>query len=167
MPRVIHTTVDSPIGELLLKGDGRALTGLYMSGGKFAQTATDDWERDDDAFADVRAQLAAYFAGELTDFEVPLAPVGTAFQLSVWGALQEIPYGRTESYGQLAARVGNVRACRAVGLANGRNPISIIVPCHRVIGASGTLTGYGGGLERKRQLLNLETGVLSAARAAA
>jgi methylated-DNA-[protein]-cysteine S-methyltransferase len=166
MPALIHTTIDSPIGELLLKGDGRALTGLYMSGGKFAPAIFDQWERDDDAFGEVRAQLGAYFAGELTEFDVPMAPAGTAFQLSVWKALGEIPYGTTQSYGQLAARVGNVRACRAVGLANGRNPISIIVPCHRVIGASGTLTGYGGGLERKRQLLDLETGVLSAARAA-
>jgi len=165
VPTLIHTTIDSPIGELLLKGDGQALTGLYMSGGRFAPSISDQWERDDDAFDDARAQLAAYFAGELTAFDVPLAAAGTAFQRSVWRALEEIPYGTTQSYGQLAARVGNVRACRAVGLANGRNPISIIVPCHRVIGASGTLTGYGGGLERKRQLLDLETGA-AAARAA-
>jgi len=166
MRPLTHTTVDSPIGELLLTSDGEALTGLYMAGGRHALVAADDWNRDDDPFDDVRAQLAAYFAGELTDFDVPLAPAGTPFQLSVWRALEEIPYGQTRSYGQLAARVGNVRACRAVGLANGRNPISIIVPCHRVIGASGTLTGYGGGLERKRHLLAMETGVVSAARAA-
>ncbi len=166
MPNLSYTTVDSPIGELLLTGDGHALTGLHMSGGRFAPVASDDWERDDHGFDDVRAQLAAYFAGELTEFDVPLAAAGTVFQRSVWRALEEIPYGRTWSYGQLAARVGNVRACRAVGLANGRNPIAIIVPCHRVIGASGTLTGYGGGLERKRQLLDLETGVVSGARAA-
>jgi methylated-DNA-[protein]-cysteine S-methyltransferase len=105
---------------------------------------------------DAEAQLSAYFAGELRRFDLPLAPRGTAFQLSVWDALLEIPYGATTSYSELAATIGRPSACRAVGAANGRNPLAVIVPCHRVIGAAGALTGYGGGLERKRMLLALE-----------
>lgn len=148
------TTVPSPIGDLLLLGDGDALSGLYME--PWAPAAA--WQRADDAFTAAREQLDAYFAGELTAFDLPLAPRGTEFQLRVWTALQEIPYGETTSYGALAGRIGAPGAARAVGLANGRNPISIIVPCHRVIGAGGSLTGYGGGLERKRALLDLERG---------
>ncbi|MBO0838982.1 MAG: methylated-DNA--[protein]-cysteine S-methyltransferase, partial [Actinobacteria bacterium] len=101
-------------------------------------------------------QLDAYFAGELTEFSLPLAPAGTQFQRQVWAALQQIPYGQTWSYGQLAEKIGNPAAVRAVGLANGRNPIAVVIPCHRVIGADGSLTGYGGGLDRKRFLLDLE-----------
>ena len=104
----------------------------------------------------VAGQLRAYFAGELRDFDLPLAPRGTAFQQSVWDALLEIPYGATTTYSELAATIGRPSACRAVGAANGRNPLAVIVPCHRVIGAAGALTGYGGGLERKRMLLALE-----------
>ena len=115
-----------------------------------------DWVRDNGMFSDVVDQLAAYFAGELTEFDVPLDFAGSAFQQRVWNALRTIPYGETRSYGQIANEIGATGAARAVGLANGRNPIAIIVPCHRVIGAAGSLTGYGGGLDRKRTLLQLE-----------
>ncbi len=148
----LYSQTDSPIGPLLLTGDGHSLTGLYMdrepNGGR----------RDDAAFTHVREQLEAYFSGELTRFHIPLAAHGTEFQRRVWDALREIPYGETTSYGTLAESIGRPDACRAVGLANGRNPISIVVPCHRVIGASGALTGYGGGIERKRWLLAHELG---------
>jgi methylated-DNA-[protein]-cysteine S-methyltransferase len=150
-------TIDSPIGELLLTGDGRALTGLHMQ----PFDIHPQWRRDPAAFADAEAQLHAYFEGRLEDFDLPLAPRGTEFQLRVWEALRAIPYGETTSYGELAAAIGSPGASRAVGAANGRNPIAVIVPCHRVIGASGMLTGYGGGLERKRILLELEQGVAS------
>lgn len=152
-----YTLLPSPVGELLLTGNGTHLTGLYMPPHKWAPTRADDWVRDDARFAPATAQLAAYFGGDLTDFNVPLDPSGTPFQMRVWEALRAIPYGQTVSYGQVAARIGQPTASRAVGLANGRNPISIIVPCHRVIGASGSLTGYGGGLDRKQLLLALES----------
>ncbi|MFL6239466.1 MAG: methylated-DNA--[protein]-cysteine S-methyltransferase [Actinomycetes bacterium] len=148
----VYTTMPSPIGELLLTGDGAALTRLHMS--PFAIETT--WERDDDALADYVGQLQDYFAGTRRDFDIPLAPAGTPFQQRVWAALLEIPYAETRSYLQLATRIGNAKACRAVGLANGRNPIAVVVPCHRVIGANGSLTGYGGGMDRKRVLLDLE-----------
>jgi methylated-DNA-[protein]-cysteine S-methyltransferase len=123
----------------------------------FDEAVKDDWvEYDDGVLAEARAQLSAYFAGERTTFDLPLAPVGTPFQQRVWGELRRIPYAETVSYGELANRLGSPGASRAVGLANGRNPIAIVVPCHRVIGADGTLTGYAGGLERKRALLDLE-----------
>ena len=154
----IYTMMDSPIGELTLIGDGAALTGLYM---ERRQALDAGWVRDDAALAEARRQMEAYFAGELTTFEVPLAPRGTAFQEKVWQALRTIPYGTTASYRDIAIQVGNPTAVRAVGAANGRNPISIIVPCHRVIGANGSLTGYGGGMERKRWLLDLEARVLA------
>ena len=144
--------VDSPIGELLLVGDGRSLTQLHMSPPPDASAG----RHDPEAFADVEAQLTAYFAGDLTDFDVPLAPTGTGFQLRVWSALLDIPYGETVSYGEIAMAVGKPEAVRAVGATNGRNPIAVIVPCHRVIGSDGTLVGYGGGLPRKRLLLELE-----------
>lgn len=115
-----------------------------------------NWEQDDDVFGDAVEQLGAYFAGELTSFDLDLELVGTEFQRRVWEALRTIPYGETRSYGEIALQIGAPGAFRAVGLANGRNPIGIIVPCHRVIGASGALTGYGGGLDRKRALLDLE-----------
>ncbi len=153
-----YTTVSSPIGELLLLGDGEALHGLYMQdGGRPARVAA-SWEESAAPFVDVREQLREYFAGERTSFDVTLAPRGAEFELRVWRALREIPYGETVSYGEIARRVGQPQAARAVGLANGRNPIAVIVPCHRVIGADGSLTGYGGGLERKRLLLELECG---------
>ncbi|RCV55444.1 methylated-DNA--[protein]-cysteine S-methyltransferase [Marinitenerispora sediminis] len=151
-----YTLLPSPIGEILLTGDGAALTGLYMRPEAGWERTAADWRRDDGAFAETKRQLAAYFAGELREFSVPLAPSGTPFQLRVWRTLTTIPYGRTTSYGEIAARLGRPTASRAVGMANGRNPISIIVPCHRVIGANGALTGYGGGLPRKERLLRLE-----------
>jgi methylated-DNA-[protein]-cysteine S-methyltransferase len=146
--------VDSPLGELQLVGDGRSLTRLEMSPRSIPAGASHDPE----AFGDVEAQLDAYFTGELTEFDVPLAPAGSGFQLAVWAALTRIPYGDTASYGEIAAEVGRPDAVRAVGSTNGRNPIAVIIPCHRVIGADGTLVGYGGGLPRKRLLLELEAG---------
>lgn len=154
MPR--YTIVDSPIGELLLVGDGHALTGLFMLDDRSGAVGA-HWRADPGLFTEVERQLRAYFAGELRVFDVPLAPRGTDFQREVWRALTSIPYGTTSTYGKIAADVGRPAASRAVGMANGRNPISLIVPCHRVIGSNGTLTGYGGGLHRKEYLLTLET----------
>jgi methylated-DNA-[protein]-cysteine S-methyltransferase len=145
--------VASPIGDLLLVGNGRALTELVLSG---AWSSVD--EPSDGVLDEAARQLEAYFAGDLRDFDVPLEPTGTPFQLRVWHALLELDYGTTTSYGALAAELGKPTASRAVGAANGSNPIAIIIPCHRVIGAAGSLTGYGGGLERKRWLLDLEAG---------
>jgi methylated-DNA-[protein]-cysteine S-methyltransferase len=156
MERLLHTTIDSPIGELLLVGDGEALSGLYMQEGRRPVRVRPEWKRADEPFVEAREQLDQYFAGERTEFDLELRPAGSAFQRRVWRALEEIPYGRTISYGELARGIGPEVGPRAVGAANGRNPISIVVPCHRVIGADGTLTGYGGGLERKRFLLDLE-----------
>ena len=153
-----YTTLESPIGELLLLGDGEDLHGLYMQEGRRPVSVSSSWERSDPAFADVGEQLEQYFAGERTSFDVGLSMRGAEFERRVWRALREIPYGETVSYGEIARRVGSPQAARAVGLANGRNPIAVIVPCHRVIGADGGLTGYGGGLERKRLLLELESG---------
>jgi methylated-DNA-[protein]-cysteine S-methyltransferase len=160
MSTLIYTTIDSPIGELLLVGDGSALHRLSMQGGRRPVAIDPDWERDDDAFEDVRRQLGEYFGGTRREFDLPLSLAGNGFESRVWDALQGIGYGETVSYGEIAARIGEPGAARAVGLANGRNPIAVIVPCHRVIGADGSLTGYGGGLERKRLLLDLEAGVL-------
>jgi methylated-DNA-[protein]-cysteine S-methyltransferase len=154
----LYTTMPSPIGELLLVGDGSTLSGLYMQDGRKPKRIASDWTEVTAPFAYVRAQLEEYFTGERTSFDVSLAPKGAPFELEVWRALEEIPYGETVSYGEIARRVGQPTAARAVGTANGRNPISVIVPCHRVIGADGSLTGYGGGLERKRLLLELEAG---------
>jgi methylated-DNA-[protein]-cysteine S-methyltransferase len=147
-----YTRHQSPIGELQLLADHEGLTGLYLR----AEPVRTGWERADAPFAAVREQLDAYFAGELTEFDLPLAPTGTEFQMRVWDELRRIPFGETISYGELAVRIGNPRTVRAVGLANGRNPVPIIVPCHRVIGADGSLVGYGGGLDRKRWLLEHE-----------
>jgi len=153
-----YTYYDSPVQPLLLTSDGAALTGLYMVEHKHGPEVGADWIEQSDAqpFTETKRQLALYFAGQLTEFDLPLAPEGTVFQQKVWQELRHIPYGATLSYGELARRIGNPNASRAVGLANGRNPISIIVPCHRVIGASGKLVGYGGGLSRKEILLALE-----------
>ena len=153
MKTTLYSTIASPIGELLLTSDGASVTGLYMHKQKHGAARTGDWKRDDAALSEPRAQLEAYFAGALREFDLPLAAEGTPFQQRVWRALCEIPYGETISYGELARRIGQPTASRAVGLANGQNPIAIVVPCHRVIGANGSLTGYGGGLERKRWLL--------------
>jgi len=155
---VLYATLDSPIGELLLLGDGHSLRGLHMQGGRRPTAIRSSWERSPAAFAGVRAQLHEYFAGRLTTFDTPLDLRGNAFERRVWRALLEIPYGATVSYGELAREVGHPTAARAVGVANAHNPVAVIVPCHRVIGADGSLTGYGGGLERKRLLLDLERG---------
>ena len=154
----VHTVMDSPVGPLTLVAEDGRLAGLYMTDQRHRPDAPVFGDRDDDAepFAAARAQLTEYFAGERTTFDLPLAPHGTEFQQTVWAALQEIPYGHTWSYGQLADHIGNPKASRAVGLANGRNPIGIVIPCHRVVGSTGALTGYGGGLERKQALLDLE-----------
>ncbi len=160
-----HFLLDSPIGRLtLVKTDG-VLSGLYMADPAGAGTETLGVPQDR-GFEDVVKQVQEYFARERTIFTVPIAPMGTTFQQRVWTQLRTIPYGETRSYVQLADAIGNRAAMRAVGAANGRNPISIIVPCHRVIGSDGTLVGYGGGLERKRFLLELEGITLPLARAA-
>mgnify|MGYP001239092580 CR=1 FL=1 len=155
----LYSVLPSPIGDLLLTGDGESLTGLWMGPEKGAEAGIgSDWRHDPAWFGAVADQLRAYFAGELREFSVRLAPAGTRFQRRVWRELTTIAYGRTTSYGAIAAAIGHPNGSRAVGMANGRNPISIIVPCHRVIGANGSLTGYGGGLGRKRHLLALEGG---------
>jgi methylated-DNA-[protein]-cysteine S-methyltransferase len=165
MSTLTYTTIDSPIGELLLVGDGESLHCLSMQDGRRPTRVDQRWERRDGAYGDVRRQLEEYFAGTRRSFDVPLSLHGNEFELRVWSALREIGYGETASYGEVATRIGAPSAARAVGLANGRNPIAVIVPCHRVIGADGSLTGYGGGLERKRLLLDLEAGVLPLAAA--
>ena len=156
-----YDTIDSPIGELLLTAEGGALTRLYMS----PFDVEGDWEHDPAALAEPARQLCEYFAGERTEFELALDAAGTDFQRRVWERLVAIPYGETTTYGELALELGDPRKVRAVGMANGRNPISIIVPCHRMIGADGTLVGYGGGLERKRILLAHEAEVAAGFRA--
>jgi methylated-DNA-[protein]-cysteine S-methyltransferase len=156
---LLYSTLESPIGELLLLGDGHAVHGLYMQAGRKPIAIASAWEHEPEAFADLAGQLNEYFAGARRSFDVSLQMRGTPFQRRVWDELREIPYGETISYGELARRIGSPSAFRAVGLANGCNPVGVIVPCHRVIGANGTLTGYGGGIERKRLLLDLETRV--------
>ena len=151
-----YRIIESPVGFVTIAGDDDTITGVRMEDQAHPPAGLEDWEPDERAFQRVVDQLEAYFAGELTDFDVTLRLEGTEFQRRVWAGLLEIPYGETISYGELATRIGQPTASRAVGLANGRNPVSIIVPCHRVIGASGALTGYGGGLDRKRTLLDLE-----------
>ncbi len=151
--------VPSPVGDLTLTGTDGVLAGCWFEGRKESARLLGDLRRDDQVFAAVSEQLASYFAGELRQFDLVLDPTGTPFQHEVWGHLRAIPYGETRSYGQVASRLGSANKSRAVGLANGRNPISIIVPCHRVIGADGALTGFGGGIDRKRFLLDLESGV--------
>jgi methylated-DNA-[protein]-cysteine S-methyltransferase len=153
-----HTVVDSPVGPLTLVATDGELAGLYMIEHRHRPPIETFGELDAEPFAVVADQLAEYFAGRRTEFDLPLAHGGTPFQRTVWAALQEIPYGETITYAELAERIGRPTASRAVGLANGKNPISIIVPCHRVIGSSGDLTGYGGGLARKRHLLDFERG---------
>lgn len=152
------TVLESPVGELLASADAAGrITGLHFLDGHRIPKRDASWVRDERALAPLRRQLEEYFAGERREFELELAPQGSPFQLEVWRALCAIPYGATASYGEIAAIVGQPGAARAVGGANNRNPIAIVVPCHRVIGASGSLTGYGGGLHRKERLLALET----------
>ena len=145
--------ISTPIGILLAaRNEEGALTQLHFAGAE----PPDDWVRDDTVFGDLNAQLRAYFDGDLRTFDLPLAPQGTPFQQRVWRALLTIPYGETRSYANIADAIGKPSACRAVGAANGANPIPIVIPCHRVIGSSGSLTGFGGGIDVKRRLLALE-----------
>ena len=163
-----HTVIESVLGPLTIVAEDGQIRCLYMD---LQRHRPDDDElgepdprgREVEPFKAAADQLEAYFAGELTTFDLPLAPRGSGFQQRVWAALQEIPYGRTESYGELAERIGSPGGARAVGLANGKNPIGIVIPCHRVVGSNGNLTGYGGGLNRKRRLLDLELAVSGAA----
>jgi methylated-DNA-[protein]-cysteine S-methyltransferase len=153
---MFYDFMDSPIGPLVVVCDDAALTELLLPKNGEPRHIAPEWQRSSTRLREVRAQLAAYFAGKLLTFDLPLAPRGTEFQRSVWGELLHIPYGDTASYIELARRLGNPSAMRAVGAANGANPIAIIVPCHRVIGANGALVGYGGGLPAKRWLLGHE-----------
>lgn len=160
MNRSYYSVMQSPVGALTLRWSGDALSGLYFENHLAILARRSEWTRDDAALAPVRTQLEEYFRGERRTFDLPLAPDGTPFQLRAWQALRAIPFGETRSYGEQARAMGKSSgtAARAVGAANGRNPISIIVPCHRVIGANGSLTGFGGGLRAKAWLLEHEAG---------
>jgi methylated-DNA-[protein]-cysteine S-methyltransferase len=154
-PRLIYTYVDTPIGAILVAADGNAIVETYFAGAQ----PRPEWTRDDESLREAADQLHAYFAGDRMMFDLPLAPRGTDFQQSVWRALLAIPYGETTTYSSIAERIGRPAAVRAVGAANGANPIPIVIPCHRVIGTNGSLTGFGGGLDVKRRLLSLEARV--------
>ena len=165
---MFYGEMESPVGGLRLVGDERALRQVWFLEGKpscgkgtehrHRKAPEKGWVRDERPFSEAMRQLRAYFAGKLREFDLPLEMEGTEFQLSVWRELRRIPYGATASYLEIARRIGNAKAVRAVGLANGQNPIPIIVPCHRVIGSDGSLTGFGGGMENKKKLLGLERG---------
>jgi methylated-DNA-[protein]-cysteine S-methyltransferase len=157
MERVLYSWFESRIGPLLLAGSDAGLNLVSFSTGRHAKEVDPQWREDPGAFEEVVGQLKAYFAGQRTSFELPLDLVGTDFQKKVWMALREIPYGETISYKELAGAIGRPTAVRAVGAANGANPIPIIIPCHRVIGNDGSLTGFGGGLPLKKKLLELES----------
>lgn len=161
MPDTRYTFLPSPVGPLVLAGTDMGLACIGFPAGKGAVTPRPDWRRDDAAFGEARAQLAAYFEGRLTRFDLALDPRGTPFQREVWGELTRIPPGRTITYGELARRIGRPGASRAVGAANGANPLPIVVPCHRVIGTGGALTGFAGGLAVKTWLLAHEGGAPS------
>lgn len=154
--QTVFTVMESPLGGILLAGTERGLTHISFQAGTSARTPEPSWRRDAEYWATAVSQLTAYFAGELKTFDIALAPQGTPFQQTVWRFLQTIPYGRTTTYGTIAAALGNPNSSRAVGAANGRNPLPIIIPCHRVVGSSGKLTGYAGGLRFKVALLALE-----------
>lgn len=151
-----YAQIESPVGPLLLVADDGGLRQILFVNGRHPVRPDASWKEDQKPLKETIRQLNAYFAGKLEQFDLPLAPEGTPFQLEVWRRLSEIPYGQTISYGELARRIGNPNASRAVGLANGSNPIPIVIPCHRVIGSNGKLTGYGGGLPIKEKLLALE-----------
>jgi methylated-DNA-[protein]-cysteine S-methyltransferase len=157
------TMPDTPVGPIAIVANGPGITGLYLGEPPERVRHLPVREQQDDPFATAIRQLTAYFAGKLTEFDLLLDPVGTPFQRRVWTALREIPFGSTASYGELAERIGSPTAARAVGAANGRNPIGIVVPCHRVISSNGTLNGYAGGVERKKYLLEMEKRVRSVA----
>ncbi|MFB7398340.1 methylated-DNA--[protein]-cysteine S-methyltransferase [Streptomyces sp. NPDC056191] len=163
MHAIQHTVVDSPYDPLTLVAVDGVLSRVHMTGQRHRPPEETFGEPDPRPFGEAIRQLDAYFAGELTEFDLPLNLIGTPFQLRVWEGLLRIPYGETRTYGELAEELGNPGASRAVGLANGKNPVSIIVPCHRVVGASGSLTGYGGGLDRKQRLLAFESGTAAPA----
>lgn len=147
----------TPVGRILVAGDDDGLKFVqFREDDSAEQLIQDDWEQNERALKNAVQQIHAYFAGKLTSFDLPLAPEGTAFQKKVWKALCKVKFGATASYGEIAKAIGNPAACRAVGLANGRNPIAIVIPCHRIIGTNGKLVGYGGGLDRKKTLLALE-----------
>ncbi|MDX3849950.1 methylated-DNA--[protein]-cysteine S-methyltransferase [Streptomyces sp. AK02-01A] len=151
-----HTIIDSPLGGLTVVAENDALTGLYFERHRGRPAAEALGTRSDERFEETRRQLGQYFTGERHDFDLPLAPAGDEFQQRVWDLLRQIPYGQTRSYGDLARQLGDPSLAQAVGAANGRNPLCVLIPCHRVIGADGKLVGYAGGLDRKRQLLDLE-----------
>ena len=164
MSHRVHTVMRSPVGPLTLVGVDGTLTGLYMNRQRHRPSEDTFGVADPTPFRRVIGQLEEYFAGQRTEFDPPVTMFGTPFQCTVWAALRTIPYGETVSYGELAEHIGRPTAARAVGLANGKNPIGIIVPCHRVVGGNGGLTGYGGGIDRKRWLLDFELGVAQAER---
>lgn len=151
-----YTYMDSPVGQLLLAGDGEVLHYLSFPSGKMVMKPAHDWSLQRAAFKQARHQIDAYFTGQLKQFDLALAPQGTAFQMQVLGALQKIPFGQMRSYKDIAQAIDRPKAMRAVGAANGRNPIPLIIPCHRVVGADGSLTGFGGGIDTKAFLLRLE-----------
>lgn len=166
--QTFFTVLPSPLGELLVTGADDAsaqfaIVGLYMAGQRYEPLLRPEWVRDANRFADAEKQLDAYFGGDLSEFDLPLAAIGSEFQRSVWTALRDIPLGATRAYGQMAEQVADRSKTRAVAAAIGRNPIGIVVPCHRVVGADGSLTGYAGGLDRKRWLLDHEARVSGAA----
>jgi len=161
MRSLFYSRMKSPVGTLLLASDECGLRLVSFENSKRAAAVKASWKPDEAPFVEVVRQLQAYFDGERKEFDLLLAPEGTDFQLDVWRSLRVIPYGETISYGQLAERIGNPRAVRAVGLANACNPIPIIIPCHRVIGSDGSLTGFGGGLSNKKKLLDLENKQMS------
>jgi methylated-DNA-[protein]-cysteine S-methyltransferase len=161
MSLVSYTTIESPVGPLLLASDEGGLRRVSFANSKRSAPLEPNWKPDRGPFTEVIRQLQAYFGGELKDFDLPLSLEGTEFQLRVWRSLRTIRYGETVSYGELAQRIGKPKAVRAVGLANGSNPIPIIIPCHRVIGSDGSLTGFGGGLANKKKLLALESRQIS------
>jgi methylated-DNA-[protein]-cysteine S-methyltransferase len=163
---MLYTTHPFPIGELMLAGDGEALASIHLPGCHPPASLRLGWRRDPEPFEEAIRQLEQYFAGERSEFDLPLRPEGGAFERRVWEELRLIPFGSTTTYGEIARRVGHPAAARAVGRANAHNPIAIVVPCHRVIGRDGTLTGYAGGLDCKRTLLDLERGVESLSLAA-
>lgn len=156
MEPTYYTMIDTPVGDILLAGSGTGLAEIRFRNGTESCQPDPGWKESRVPFREAIRQLRAYFAGELRDFDLAIAPVGTAFQKKVWRALRGIPYGKTVSYGELARRIGSPTASRAVGAANGRNPLPIVVPCHRVIGSDGALTGYAGGLDVKEKLLAIE-----------
>jgi len=153
---LLYDTFDSPIGALTVAGDSQGIHHILFENNRYDAKGREHWQRDAHALRDARGQLLAYLAGQRQRFELPLAPHGTDFQLRVWKALADIPFGHTWSYVDLARHIGHPTASRAVGAANGRNPLPIVLPCHRVIGSSGALTGFGGGLPTKAALLQLE-----------